>query len=297
MIISDENIALAFKGFSTVYNTAFEAAEIFHPKMAMEIMSSASEETYGWLGQFPQMREWLGERLINQLSENAFTIRNKKFESTVEVRRQDIEDDRYGIYKPMFAEMGRAARQHPDRLMFDLLASGFTSLGYDGQAFFDADHPVTDENGAVVSVSNVQTGSGPAWYLLDASRAIKPIIWQVRVPYEFQTVTAPGDAHVFMKDSYLYGIRARVNAGLGLWQLAYGSKAALTPTNYAAARAAMQGVKGDRGLLLGIRPTHLVVPPALEAAGRELLTATSGASGSSNIWHQSAELVVAPYLA
>lgn len=297
MIITDTNIALAFKGFQTVYNTAFEAAEIFHPKLAMEIQSNASEETYGWLGQFPQLREWLGERYINRLTENAFTIRNKRFESTVEVRRSDMEDDRYGIYKPMFAEMGRAARQHPDRLIFDLLASGFETLGYDGQPFFDADHPVTNEDGETVSVSNVQAGAGSAWYLLDTSRAIKPIIWQTRVPYEFQTVTEPSDAHVFMKDSYLYGIRARVNAGLGLWQLAYGSKATLNAQNYENARAAMQVIKGDRGLLLGIKPTHLVVPPALEAAGRALLNAMAGENGSSNIWYQSAELVVAPYLA
>ena len=31
-----------------------------------------------------------------------------------------------------------------------------------------------------------------------------------------------------MTDEHVYGVRARVNAGLGLWQMAYASKAPLT---------------------------------------------------------------------
>ena len=39
-----------------------------------------------------------------------------------------------------------------------------------------------------------------------------------------------------MTDEHVYGVRARVNGGLGLWQMAYASKAPLTAVNYAAAR-------------------------------------------------------------
>lgn len=67
-----------------------------------------------------------------------------------------------------------------------------------------------------------------------------------------------------MTDEYLYGVRARANAGFGLWQLAFGSRAPLTAANYAAARASMSSIKGDQGRVLGIRPNVLVVPPALE---------------------------------
>ena len=50
-----------------------------------------------------------------------------------------------------------------------------------------------------------------------------------------------------MNDEFLYGVRARVNAGFGLWQLGFGSKDALNEANYAAARAAMMGFKSDGG--------------------------------------------------
>ena len=83
---------------------------------------------------------------------------------------------RLGIYKPMFAEMGHLAKQHPDELLFGLLDSGFTSLCYDGLPFFDAAHPAADASGAAVMVSNMQAGTERAWYLLDTSRAIKPLI-------------------------------------------------------------------------------------------------------------------------
>lgn len=29
------------------------------------------------------------------------------------------------MYKPMFQEMARTSKQHPDRLIFDLIAAGF----------------------------------------------------------------------------------------------------------------------------------------------------------------------------
>ena len=42
----------------------------------------------------------------------------------------------------MFSEMGQAAVRHPEELVFGLLASGFAASCYDGQFFFDIDHPV-----------------------------------------------------------------------------------------------------------------------------------------------------------
>lgn len=277
MIINEANLGVAFKGFKSIYTDAFTKAPVYWTKLAMEIPSQARTEDYGWLGQFPQLREWAGgDRVIKHLEAHGMTITNRKFESTVSVSRDDYADDRFGLFKPMFAEMGAAARQHPDTLIFELLSTGFTTQCYDGQYFFDTDHPGVDKDGAVISVFNRQDGAEPAWYLLDLSRAISPIIWQVREKYEFQALMAPRDAHVFMKDEYLYGARARVNAGFGLWQLAYGSTAPLTKENYELARKAMMKVRGNTGRLLGIRPDTLVVSAELEGEARRLLKATEG---------------------
>ena len=305
MIINAAALDLAFKGFKAVYTAAYDKAPIAWDRIAMTIPSSARDETDGWLGQFPQLREWVsGERELKALEAFGFSIVNKRFESTVSIKRTDFADDRLGVFKPMFAEMGHTARQHPDELIFGLVAAGFTTLCYDGQNFFDVDHPVPDPAGPVEVggrnfrlVSNMQAGAGPAWFLFDTSRAVRSIIWQERENYEFQTVNAHSDTRVFMTDEYLYGIRARANAGFGLWQLAFGSKAALTAANYAAARASMATIKGDKGRILGIRPTVLVVPPALEEAALTLLNTDTNDGGGSNPWKGTAQVIVSPWLA
>ena len=296
MIITGQVLDLAFKGFKTVFTDAFLETPANADKIAMTVPSASRDETYGWLGQFPSMREWVGPRHVKNLVANGFTIKNRKFESTLEIARDDISDDRLGIFKPMFAEMGQAARRHPEELVFNLLASGFATNCYDGQFFFDVDHPVTDADGTVTLASNFQGGAGTAWYLLDTSRAIRPIIWQEREGYQFQQLTRTEDEYVFQNDKYLYGLRARVNAGFGLWQLAYGSKQTLNAANYAAARAAMMGFTADGGRKLGVSPTVLLVPPSLEEAGLNLLNTEFGAAGASNPWKGTAQLIVTPYL-
>lgn len=141
-----------------------------------------------------------------------------------------------------------------------MLASGFTESCYDGLPFFSTDHPQTNTDGDESTVSNMQAGAEDAWYLLDTSRAVRPLIWQERDSYQFQSLASHDDSHVFLNDEYIYGVRARVNAGFGLWQLAFGSKEALTAENYAAARALMKNFRSENGRILGINPTTLVVP-------------------------------------
>jgi len=60
------------------------------------------------------------------------------------------------------------------------------------------------------------------WFLLCTKRVVKPIIFQNRIPVEFAALEAESEAG-FMRDIYVYGIRARYNVGYGLWQCAYGS--------------------------------------------------------------------------
>lgn len=101
MIINKQVLDSAFKGFKTVFGNAFGAATSNTDKVAMRVPSSTGEEVYGWLGQFPQMREWYGDRHIKNLSAHGFSIKNKKFESTVSVERDHISDDKLGLYKPL----------------------------------------------------------------------------------------------------------------------------------------------------------------------------------------------------
>lgn len=296
MLINRANIENAFTGFKVSFNKGFTGVQSTYEKVAMTVPSTASSEAYGWLGQIPKMREWIGDRVINNLEAHSYSISNRKFENTICVKREEFEDDQYGIFGPLFQEMGQSAAEHPNELVYDLLKTGFTTKCYDGQNFFDTDHVTKDENGNAVSVANTDGGTGAPWFLLDGSRAIKPIVYQDRLKAKLTSLDQDNDQNVFFRDEYVYGVRARANAGFGLWQLAWGSRQVLDNTTYAAARSAMMSLRGDNGRLLGITPTLLVVGPALEQAARELIISQTRANGESNPWRDSVELIVTPWL-
>jgi phage major head subunit gpT-like protein len=97
VIINAQNIELAAKGFQSVYTDARLNAPSHAMKIAMKVPSTAKDETYGWLGMFPHLREWIGPRHVKGLKAHGFRIENRKFEATVEVPRDDLADDRAGF--------------------------------------------------------------------------------------------------------------------------------------------------------------------------------------------------------
>lgn len=140
MIITSAAIRAINKGFKSLYMDAYQGGPAKVPEFAMRTTSASAEEIYGWLGAVPGMRELLGEVVIRNLSEHAYSIRNKIFESTIGVKRENIERDKLGVYTPLITAMGASARQHPDELLANALLAGFTTPCYTGKNFFDANH-------------------------------------------------------------------------------------------------------------------------------------------------------------
>jgi phage major head subunit gpT-like protein len=297
MLINAANLDSLRVGFKTSFQGGLAQAPSLFTRIATVVPSTTKEEKYGWLGKLPNVSEWAGPRTVHNLSQSDYAIRNKHFELTIEVDRDDIEDDNLGIYAPLFEEMGRSTGAHPDQLVFGLLAAGFATNCYDDQSFFDTDHKVLDADGKEQSVVNTDGGAGTAWFLLDVSRALKPIIFQRRKPWEFVAKDNPRDDNVFDKNVFRYGSDGRHNVGFGFWQMAWGSKQTLDATHYATARAAIAGMKGDYDRPLGLAPNLLVVPPSLESAGRKLLNSELGSGGETNEWKGTAELLIVPWLA
>lgn len=157
MIVNKSALDGVFFNLKTTYNRALEAASPEWNKIAMMVTSSSSENRYKWMERFPAMRKWVGEKVVKQLKGQGYTLINDDFEATIEVDRNDIEDDTLGIYGPEAEMAGYSAAHLPDELVFDLVNAGFVELGYDGQPFFDTDHPVGDGKDGTVSISNKGT--------------------------------------------------------------------------------------------------------------------------------------------
>lgn len=300
MIITPSTLASLFVGFNKSFQDGRGKATPQWNKVATLVQSAGASTTYGWLGKWPKFREWAGDRVFNNMQAHSYSIVNKKFESSVEVERDQIEDDLIGVFAPMFVEMGQASEEHPDELVFTLLNAGFATTCYDGQYFFDTDHPIypnADGTGTAVTTSNMQAGTGDPWFLLDTSRSLKPIIYQERRKKEFKAMTKATDtAAAWLQDKYQYGVDGRCNVGFGFWQMAFGSKAALTEANVWLAHKAMTALKADGGRPLNVRPTTLVIPPSLEKEADDLINKQYLASGASNSMYKKYEVLVSPFL-
>jgi Mu-like prophage major head subunit gpT len=224
MLINPQSLRGIYVAFNTLFNKAFQEQKPIYEQIATVTPSTTDTETYAWLGDIPGMREWIGDREIQNLSAADYSIKNKDFELTVGVPRNAIEDDKLGVYNPSVQMLGQSAAMHPDKLVFALLGNGFEEKCYDGQPFFSASHKVGKK-----TVSNKGT-------------------------------------------------------------------AKLTMTAYIAARAAIMSLTNSKGEPLGLIPDTLVVPPALEAAARDILIADQ-INGTKNTMAGTAKPLVAPRLA
>lgn len=311
MLITPATIDFAFKSLDTLYQQVIEETPVYYPDIATEAKSTTDTEFHAWLKRIPELREWIGERRVNQLSANAQSIKNRLFEDTFAIPRTKFEDDQYGIFAPQAVrDLARAAKIWPDNITTAAILAGETALAHDGQAFFSASHPVNPDiagsptqanlqtskplnaqnfsdvraigesflgedsvplglefdtlivppalkntakqlaeaeniaaafgvNAATGSQTNVLKGtikkvvvlprltadSTTTWYVACTNRAVKPFIFQNRIPAEFSWLNKPEDPNVFRLDQYEYGVRARGAAGYGPWFLCIKVKA------------------------------------------------------------------------
>lgn len=142
MIVNQQALRGIFTGFKTLFAKAFDQSKTLWDKVATLVSSETKEENYKWLGNIPRMREWIGDRQIQNLSASDYTIKNKDYELTIGVDRNDIEDDTLGIYNPAIQDVGQSAATFPDELVFTLLKDGFENKCFDGQPFFSEEHKV-----------------------------------------------------------------------------------------------------------------------------------------------------------
>ncbi len=314
MIVNQQSLKEFYVGLSTRYQAGYDSV-VKGPngeawKDFTEIIpSNTSENLYGWLGSFPAMRKWIGERHIKKLRADSYRVANEPFESTVEVDRDALEDNQLGQYSALANMRGIMAAKHPSVLMFNALKNGASTNCYDGQFFFDTDHPKYNADGTVSTWSNFIAGAGQPWYLLSTNMGIKPLIMQPRRDYAFRALMNLEDPRVFLTNKYLFGVDARVGVGYGFPQMALASRAALTVDNLFTAIIQMASQTDENGDPLGIMPDTIVVGTSNFKEVKTVLSAdfvplaatvtTSGTNftgGNTNIAKSLVRAIETPYL-
>lgn len=114
------------------------------PGVSMLFNSDQDSEEYRWLGQSPQMREWVGGRHAKGFRENGITVVNKHYEGTIEVLLREMRRDKTGQVMTRIRELATRTNSHWASLLSTLIINGESTACYDGQYFFDADHEEGD---------------------------------------------------------------------------------------------------------------------------------------------------------
>lgn len=115
--------------------------------------SSQPSETYKMLGSVPKFSEWLGGRSITKPKVDSFTILNKLWEQTVGIPVDDLRRDKTGQIVARLGELGQAGAYHWEDLITSLLNSNGAQT-FDGQNFFDTDHPVSESTTSSTTAKN-----------------------------------------------------------------------------------------------------------------------------------------------
>lgn len=299
MLVNSAALKAAQTSFNTLFQNAYDNVAQSYLSIAMVVPSNTSANDYKWFGQLSGMREWLGDKLVHNLTAHGYYLPNKDFELTIGVNRNDMEDDQLGIYNPLMSNLGDASARHPDELVWPALIAGFTTgKGFDDVPFFSTAHPVDGVDAAKGTYTNrpAVLGAAEPWFLVDDSRPVQPVIFQKREDYSFVSMTDPQSPAVFMQKTFHYGVEARVAVGYGLPQLAYGSREALTPAAYKAARLAMSSLKRVDGTPLGVKGLKLIVGEGNFEAGNVLLTNDRDTAGATNVWKGTAKLELIDHL-
>jgi len=156
--LTPQNIRALRAELHREFRAAFDTTNVIYPQLTTTIPSGSARNDYSWTNNLPVMREWLGSRVVQNVGGFIYSVENKDWEMTIGVRRNDIEDDNLGFYANIARDYGEAARLHPDQLLFDLLKNGQSKVCYDGQFFFDTDHPVNGTDTAAGVYSNYFVG-------------------------------------------------------------------------------------------------------------------------------------------
>ncbi|AJP74603.1 hypothetical protein TS85_17250 [Sphingomonas hengshuiensis] len=271
-------------GFKADFTRGETGAPIVGAALSTSVPSSTAINTYGFLGNLPIFRKWVGEKRVKQLQSKVYQLVNDDYTADFAISLKEIEDDMIGLYPAMFEGWGREAGAWMDRLRFEALAEGHLRECFDGQNFFDTDHPTYNEDPAAPATwsNNDTTGEGEAWFLLDLSQPLKPLLAQERKKPVFWWINDKfTDSQVAETGLTRAYAEARGAVGYTMPFLAYRSTKTCNATNIIAARDAMKAFKDDNGEPRGVRPTALVAGVSNQQRAKDSFKANL-AGGESN---------------
>ncbi|EQB7258432.1 Mu-like prophage major head subunit gpT family protein, partial [Escherichia coli] len=88
--VSSEILHALTTCLSAAFTRGLSGVEPQWNRIASEVPSSSASNTYGWMKDLPDIKEWVGERQLATLDGYGYTITNKLWESSIRVKREHI---------------------------------------------------------------------------------------------------------------------------------------------------------------------------------------------------------------
>jgi phage major head subunit gpT-like protein len=161
MLITQPNLDALFISFSQQFADAYMSVpQPLLEQIGTRVASGTRDQRYPFVQAISgAMREWLGERQVQNVVVDGFTVTNKKYENTLSIAREDVEDDQYAAYTTMLIpNLARHAKLLPDQEIAAVI--GANPIGFDGKTFFATDHP-KDPSGATSGTQSNDLTTGP----------------------------------------------------------------------------------------------------------------------------------------
>ena len=159
MWLTREQAQVLFYGFSADFQRGFANLPLIWDGFATLAPSTTKNALYHFVDQLPSLRKWVGSRQKVNAALRDYTLKNEPYEQTVTVDKFDVADDIHNAYAGLFVAQGQAAARWPDEVMTAVVAAGNSTVCYDGQYFFDTDHPINMDDAGSSTYSNLLTSS------------------------------------------------------------------------------------------------------------------------------------------
>ncbi|MFZ4394161.1 MAG: Mu-like prophage major head subunit gpT family protein [Kiritimatiellia bacterium] len=124
-------------------NTAWQAglawkAPVDIGPLVVDFPGEGSGNLYPWLERTPNFREWIGDRIFNNVKSDGFYVKHRIFEKSESIPATAIKDDMWKVYVPLLGMHATSWIQLKYSLVIGVLVDN--ALCFDGKALFANDH-------------------------------------------------------------------------------------------------------------------------------------------------------------
>lgn len=141
MDVTVGNIALVNTAVVASHERFSAGVKTWWQEIADEVKSTNAKQAYASGERTIKMREWKGgPRQLVGGNRILYEVTNRKFEATLMIDREDLEDDLLGTYDEQIQSFARAQKKWVDYLVRDALLAAKTTVCDDGRPFFANNH-------------------------------------------------------------------------------------------------------------------------------------------------------------